>query len=256
MKRHAVIVAALLVAGATSRTAQASDLYGSRMSMEKQHSVAVDLDYRFAQTAWQVEQVVEAGQLEEVLPNADFQLVGVSFPYSQPEVHQFIARLASEYHVATGLLLVVTSLTRPVSEQPSNASPLSVHPAGMAVDLRIPSNKQAILWLKDRLLELEEEGVLDVTLERRPPHFHVAVFPAGFTAYVARVDSLTAQRVAQRAVRIEVSEVRADQSERTTHASAEWLFAALAGGMIVSFVVAFSRRSTQRMAQLKVTRRR
>ena len=255
MKRDAVIVAALLVAGATNRTAQASDLYGSRSSMEHQHSIAVDLDYSFAQTASQVERDVASGQLVAVSPNADLRLMGVSFPYAQPEVRKFIERLAAEYHIATGLELVVTSLTRPISQQPDNASPLSVHPAGMAVDLRIPPNKPAIVWLTQRLLELEEEGVLDVTLERRPPHMHVAVFPEGFTAYVARMDSLAAQRNAQRVIQVVATSVTA-QGNDTHRASGGWLFAALAGGMVVSLVVAASRRSAQAFARLGIKDRR
>jgi hypothetical protein len=254
MKRYAVIVAALLVAGATGRTAEASDLYGSRLSMEKQHSVAVDLDYTFAQTASQVESDVAKGELEPVTPNADFEMVGVSFPYALPEVRQFIERLAAEYHAATGFMLVVTSLTRPVSQQPSNASPLSVHPAGMAVDLRIPATRAARNWLSQRLLDLEEDAVLDVTLERKPPHLHVAVFPAAFAEYAARQDSLVARRVARRTIHIVAAEVRAE-TQRASHASAEWLFAALSGGMLLSFVAAAIRRRAARPAQLRIRRR-
>lgn len=255
MKRNAVIVAALLVAGATGRTARASDLHGSRDSMEKQHSVAVELDYSFALTASQVEQVVASGALEPVTPNADFDMSGVSFPYAQPEVRQFIERLAAEYHAATGDKLVVTSLTRPVSEQPSNASPLSVHPAGMAVDLRIPSRRAARSWLSQRLLELEEEALLDVTLERKPAHLHVAVYPAAFANYAARQDSFVAQRVANRTVRIVAVDVRA-QTQHASRASSEWLFAALAGGMLLSFVTAaFRRRSAQQPVRIRIKRR-
>jgi hypothetical protein len=248
------MVAALLFAGATTRSAYASDLYGSRGSMEKQHSVAVDLDYQFALTASQVEKAVESGQLEKVLPNADFQMSGVSFPYAQSAVRMFIERLAAEYHFATGTPLIVTSLTRPESEQPSNASPLSVHPAGMAVDFRLPAQRAARVWLSHRLLALEAEGLLDVTQERRPPHLHVAVFPAAFTAYAARVDSLAAERVTQPAPPIMVIEIPAPAPE-VSHASAHWLFASLAGGMLVSLLVAYRRRTSPRLAQLRIKRR-
>jgi len=181
-------------------------------------------------------------------------MAGVSFPYAQPEVRLFIERLAAEYHAATGFLLVVTSLTRPVSQQPVNASPLSVHPAGMAVDLRIPSNRAARAWLSQRLLELEEDALLDVTLERKPPHLHVAVYPAAFAMYAARQDSLVAQRVAQRTVHVVATEVRA-QTQQATRASAEWLFAALSGGMLLSFVGAALRRRAAQPARLRIKRR-
>lgn len=255
MKRHAVIVAALLVAGAAGRPALASDLFGSRDSMEKQHSVAVELDYDFARNASEVAEVVASGVFEEVVPNADFSMSGVSFPYAQPVVRNFVERLAAEYHFATGEVLVVTSLTRPLSEQPANASPLSVHPAGMAVDLRIPSGRKAQAWLAMRLLDLETMGVLDVTLERKPPHLHVAVYPETFAAYAAAQDSLVARRNAQRAVRVVAKEFVAAPVMATSNASSNWLFAAVTGGMILSFVVALSRKSKKAFAELRIRRR-
>lgn len=254
MKRHAFLVAALLVAGAAGQPALASDLFGSRLSMEKQHAVAVDLDYDFARNASQVAKVVASGELEKVLPNGDFELIGVSFPYAQPEVRRFVERLAAEFHAATGQLLVVTSLTRPLSEQPSNASPLSVHPAGMAVDLRIPASRKALAWLSQRLLDLETLGTLDVTLERKPAHLHVAVYPAAFEAYAAHQDSLVAERNAQRAIRVVAQDVAAPVAA-TSHASGDWLFAAITGGMLLSFVVALTRNSAKAFARLKIRRR-
>jgi hypothetical protein len=54
------------------------------------------------------------------------------------ETDLFVKRLAGQYRAACGERLVVTSLTRPASLQPRNASDRSVHPTGMAVDLRVP----------------------------------------------------------------------------------------------------------------------
>jgi hypothetical protein len=53
----------------------------------------------------------------------------------------------------------------------------------MAVDLRVSSRKACRSWLEGRLLEMEEEGLLDVTREKHPSHYHVAVFPSPFMAY-------------------------------------------------------------------------
>lgn len=253
MKRASIVVAGLLVAGSAGRPALASDLYGSRLSMEKQHAVAVDLDYDFARNASQLARVVASGELEKVVPNGDFAFSGVSFPYAQPEVRTFVERLAAEFHIATGQVLVVTSLTRPISEQPRNASPLSVHPAGMAVDLRIPSSRKARAWLSQRLLDLETLGTLDVTLERKPPHLHVAVYPAAFAEYAAKMDSLEATRIAQRAIRVVARKLTAPAS--ANQASGTWLFAAVTAGMLLSLVVAFSRRSAKAFAELKIRRR-
>jgi hypothetical protein len=55
----------------------------------------------------------------------------------------------------------------------------------MAVDLRIPASADARRWLETELLDLEQADVLDVTRERRPPHYHVAVFPEAFAAFAA-----------------------------------------------------------------------
>jgi hypothetical protein len=195
--RAALAVAALL-AGVAGR-AEAGGLGGSPASMRHQHGVAVEEDYSFLRTGAQVRALAEDGKLVPVASNADFALSDVSYPYARPEVLTFLRRLASQYRAATGERLVVTSLVRPRAEQPSNASPLSVHPAGMAVDLRVPAAAASRKWLEDALLSLESAGVLDVTRERRPPHYHVAVFPAPYMAYVAQRVAADSARAAQEA---------------------------------------------------------
>jgi hypothetical protein len=189
-KRSKRRLALTVLATSVASRAGAAELRGSRSSMEHQHGIAVGLDYGFIATPSQVKQYVAKGQLEAVRGNTDYQLSGVSFPYARPEVRMFVERLGAQYHEETGDPLVVTSLTRPTTLQPSNASALSVHPAGMAVDLRIPTNAKDRAWLERTLLELEAEGVLDVTREEHPPHFHVAVFPDAYRAHVARLDSI------------------------------------------------------------------
>jgi LysM repeat protein len=123
-------------------------------------------------------------------------VVGVSHPVARPAVRVFVERLAAQYRAACGEKLVVTSLTRPVLEQPRNASDLSVHPAGMAVDLRVSRDRGCVRWLEKTLLSLEKQGVLDVTRERRPPHYHVALFPDPYTRYVATLTGRPAATLA------------------------------------------------------------
>ena len=98
----------------------------------------------------------------------------------------FIERLSQQYRHACGERLVVTSLTRPLTHQPRNASDRSVHPTGMALDLR---RRQGTCrrWLEGTLLYLEDQDVLEATSERSPPHYHVAVFPSQYAAYVNRL---------------------------------------------------------------------
>jgi len=168
-----------------ARVAKAADLGGSMASMRRQHAVAERNDYTFLRTSAQVRKFVKEDRLVPLLTNDDVAISKVSFPYARPAVVLFVERLAKQYHDATGTRLVVTSLTRPLSRQPSNAHPLSVHPTGMAVDLRVPSSARDRAWLERVLLQLESAGLLDATREHHPSHYHVAVFPERYEAYVA-----------------------------------------------------------------------
>ena len=119
--------------------------------------------------------------------NRDFTLHDVSYPYARPQVGLFLRRLGRQYRSACGEQLVVTSLTRPKNYQPRNASPRSVHPTGMALDLRRPNSWKCRSWLESVLVTLEARGVLEANYERRPPHYHVAVFPDQYLRYVERI---------------------------------------------------------------------
>lgn len=185
MERFRAVAAGLAFLLSTSTAAEARDLLrGSPRSMQRQHGVAVQSGYRFAETPRDAEELLAAGELVEVPGNADYDVSRVSYPYALPEVRLFLERLGRQYREATGSPLVVTSLARPRSQQPANAHELSVHPAGMAVDLRVPRDAASRRWLEDTLVALERRGVLDVTRERRPPHYHVAVFPEAYREYV------------------------------------------------------------------------
>jgi hypothetical protein len=179
---------------ATSAHAVEPTLRGSPSSMVRQHEVAKASDYSFLRDAAEVKRLADAGHLQRVKPTDDFRLANVSHPYARPEVVTFIERLSAQYRDACNERLVVTSLTRPVGNQPSNAHKLSVHPAGMAVDLRISQKAECRAWLEGTLLALESRSVLDVTRERTPPHYHIAVFPGAYSAYLERLDGGTTAR--------------------------------------------------------------
>ncbi|HUO87109.1 MAG TPA: DUF5715 family protein, partial [Thermoanaerobaculia bacterium] len=108
----------------------------------------------------------------------------VSQPYARPEIKLFVERLADQYRRACGQKLVVTSLVRPKKRQPANSSPLSVHPTGMAMDLRVSEVRACRSWLETALINLERRGVLEAAREKRPPHYHVVLFPKPYVAYV------------------------------------------------------------------------
>ena len=161
----------------------AVSLSGSRASMLRQNEIAKAEDYSFLRTPVQVRRFVDDGRLVPVHGNGNFRLANVSYPFERPVVQAFVERLAEQYRGSCGEQLVVTSLTRPTAKQPRNASPLSVHPAGMAADLRVSQRSSCRTWLTKHLLGLEEQGLIDVTLERSPPHYHIAVFPGAYADY-------------------------------------------------------------------------
>ena len=164
-------------------------LRGSSASLDRQNTQAKEHDFTVLRDPSQLKRFVGLKLLVPVQANNDFVLKDVSFPYARPEVQLFIGRLSSQYRRACGERLVVTSLTRPRSHQPRNASTRSVHPTGMALDLRRPRRGPCRQWLERVLLSLEGHRVLEATLERRPPHFHVAVFPVAYRQYVSRMTS-------------------------------------------------------------------
>lgn len=163
----------------------AQSLAGSKASMIRQGQQAHAHDYTYLRTSSEVQDFARRGLLVRLAGNSSYRVADVSFPYARPEVKTFIERLSSQYRGACGERLVVTSLTRPTTRQPHNASPLSVHPTGMAADLRISSRPACRAWIENTLLILEGQGVVEATRERHPPHYHVTLFPKPYMRYVA-----------------------------------------------------------------------
>jgi hypothetical protein len=178
----AALAAALVLS--TPLVGAGQSLRGSIASLDRQNRVAREHDYTFIDDGDRVRLFADQGRLVRVEPNGDFALKGVSYPYARQEVQVFVERLGSQYRAACGEPLVVTSLTRPTTAQPVNASDRSVHPTGMALDLRTPRTRTCRVWLERVLLSLERAGVIEATLERFPVHYHIAVYPRQYTAYV------------------------------------------------------------------------
>lgn len=182
----AVVAAAVIGVAMSAAAKPAVTVRGSPASMERQHEMAVAADYTFAESPKDVESLVAKNALVPVNGGADYALASVSFPYARPEVKTFVERVSADYRKACGEPLVVTSLTRPSTRQPGNAHKLSVHPAGMAVDFRISREARCRDWLEKTLLAMEKKDLLDITRERSPAHYHVAVFTRQYAAYAAR----------------------------------------------------------------------
>jgi hypothetical protein len=153
--------------------------------MDRQNMMARRHDFTYIESPARVRFFADRGWLVPVKSGSDYVVKGdVSFPVARPEVELFLQRLSGQYRRACGEQLVVTSLTRPANRQPRNASDRSVHPTGMAVDIRYSWNRACRDWLERVLVSLESQGVLEATLERRPRHYHVAVFPQQYASYV------------------------------------------------------------------------
>ncbi len=191
----AVVLLALAIFVTFSSVAHAQSLRGTWQSLDKQNREAKRHDFTYLRNSSQVYRFVDAGLLMAMYGNEDYDLKAVSFPYARPETRLFIERLSAQYRRACGEKLVVTSLMRPLSNQPSNASSRSVHPTGMAMDLRRPNGGPCRQWLDNTLLYLESRDLIEATLERRPPHYHIAVFPNQYRGYVARVAKMSESQI-------------------------------------------------------------
>lgn len=196
MRKFVIALTGVLVFASSGLLSGQSPLKGSRTAMRKQNSVAQNQDYTFLRTSKDVRRFVDNGWLVRVTNTSALKLADVSYPYARPAIKTFAERLASQYRNACGNKLVVTSLTRPLSRQPWNASDLSVHPAGMALDIRVSERRSCRRWLEETLVSLEKKGVLEATRERRPAHYHVAVFPTQYFKYLGAIENDPSRKLA------------------------------------------------------------
>ena len=187
----ALVGAAALSTLALPSSARAQSLRGSRSTVARVYERASERGLYFYKTSGGVKSAAEKGRFVRLTGNADYKLHGVSHPYATTTTRTFVERIAAQYRAGCGEQLVVTSAIRPQTSQPRNSSDYSVHPTGIAVDLRKPSGK-CLTWLRKTLLALEEKNVIDGTEEKRPPHFHVVVFQS-YDAYVATLDKQAAR---------------------------------------------------------------
>ena len=182
MSKSLAIAAVLLLASGSR--AESQSLRGSLASISRMYRQAVTERLHFYETSTGVRNAARKGRLVRLRTTWGTTYARVRWPYVQAETRVFVERLGAQYRTACGERLVVTSAVRPATRQPANATRRSVHPTGMAVDLRKPKG-QCLRWLRATLLELERAGVIEATEEYGPPHFHVAVFPSPYERYLA-----------------------------------------------------------------------
>ena len=178
-------VAAACTGPLTAPRAEAQSLRGSQSSIDRMYRHARSEGLSFYETPAGVRKAVKQGRLVRLEPDRTFSLHAVGYPYVRPSTRLFVERLAQQYEDACGEPLIVTSAVRPATRQPANSAERSVHPTGMAVDLRKPHNSKCLRWLRSTLLDLENDDLLEATEEHSPAHFHVAVFPTAYTRYAA-----------------------------------------------------------------------
>jgi hypothetical protein len=166
---------ALLLVIAPARRSAAQSLRGSGASVARMYEQAVHDSLTFYETSSAVRWAATRGELVQLRSDRGYEIHRVAFPFVRPATVTFVERLADDYDQVCREPLVVTSGVRPETRQPANSSQRSVHPTGMAVDLRRPQGF-CLTWLRRTLLDLEGQGVIEATEEHHPAHFHVAVF--------------------------------------------------------------------------------
>lgn len=163
-------------AARAQRAAEPKDLHGSRASVEKMYDFATSHHLSFYLTPETLDDGIARGRLVPLTGDSTFDLArGVGFSYATREARDFVVQFAPQYLAACGSPLTVTSAARPTTRQPHNANPLSVHPTGIAVDLRRPPSGPCLTWVRGALDQLERRGYVEATEEHHPVHIHIAV---------------------------------------------------------------------------------
>jgi hypothetical protein len=168
---------ACTVALTAARDLPAQSLRGSKAKVERAYQFARREGIEFNTSRTDVRDGVKEGDYVRLQGGSNVRLKGVAVPYVLPATRDFVTRLSAKYRKACGAPLVVTSAMRPTTlqERLPNGVAKSVHPTGMAVDLRAPSGS-CRPWLRKTLLAESRTGAVDATEEHHPAHFHVIVF--------------------------------------------------------------------------------
>jgi hypothetical protein len=197
---------------ATTSDRDRGSLKGSPTSMDEQNRVASAHDLSRIPDNESLHRMIKSGYLVKVpretqnyyldddLParrrhDPDDPLIGRH--YARPYTKLFLDRLSRQYRAACGERLKVTSLTRTKEDQAqlTNGSKRSVHPTGAAIDLGIGKCAE---WLGSVLSGLDKKGYIEATREKRPPHFHIMVYPT-YHQYVQKISGrASSQKVGKR----------------------------------------------------------
>lgn len=149
---------------------------GEYSTSERQQLFANAHSIPFIRTDAEYRRYIRSGHLVRL--EHPLLVVGARRPYVLPSTAQFIYAIVVEFNNAGCGRLRVNDAMRLISERPANGSPFSVHPAGMALDLRVINlSERCHTVLSELLHAAEAEGRADATREWFPEHFHVVVVP-------------------------------------------------------------------------------
>ncbi len=173
-RRHALATVASASAASEAGFGGAS-LRGSHEAVDRAYDAAVRDGIPFVHSKGELEQRANAGEYVALQRSTGtYQLKGVGSPYVRAATRNFVTSFAANYARTCGEPLTVTSAMRPTTVHLRNSVQKSVHPTGMAVDLRA-SRTGCRDWMRTALLGLERQGMIDATEEHHPAHFHVVV---------------------------------------------------------------------------------
>src|SRR3989344_2815601 len=181
------ILTLILALTATATAQRFTTLTGTPTKLAAAYSEATTLDLTRVRDVSQMEKFVRLGLLVKLTGNRNYQLHRVAHPYLRPAGRLLVERLSAQSRAAPGEPLVVTSAVRTLEQSKKiwNASSKTVHPAGIAVDFRVPGNERSRKWLEAALLQMQSKGVVIATREHKQPHYHVVVLSRAYEAYVA-----------------------------------------------------------------------
>ncbi len=155
---------------------QVSLVGGEVTSSKEQYEFAQGKRLLFAHTEHSYQSYVTDGYFVK-LKGPNLQVLAQR-PYVLPTTADFVLTLSEKYAAANCGQLIITGAGRLTSERPRNGSIHSVHPAGMAVDIRVLGiGERCEAWLSQYLADHESKKVIDATREYYPPHYHVVVVP-------------------------------------------------------------------------------
>lgn len=190
-----IIVATVVFCLAALNPAVGQGLGGSKGKIAAAYEYALSFNLFFLSEIEEIGEMVDSGGFVLIFGNENYRIdKDVMLPIVLPETKVFLERFSAQYRRSCGEELVVTGALRPAGFMLWNSSPLSVHPTGMALDLRLSKEAKCRAWADKTLISLNRKGVTIATRERNPPHYHIVVLPQEYSAYVAELTSAHSSR--------------------------------------------------------------